>query len=88
MSKRYCTVPAIFGLREWFEERFHEGCKQHDIDYIVQDITRKEADLRLLQSMIGKGHPLLGLITYYGFLRPLGWLYWHDLIGGKNTRIK
>lgn len=88
MSKRYCTIPAIFGLRVWFEERFGEGCKQHDEDYINQQITRKEADLLMMAFMVCKGYPFLAIITYYGFLRPFGWLYWNDIIGGKNTHDK
>jgi hypothetical protein len=80
MRKRYCTVPNILGLRQWFEERFGDLCYQHDSDYLTQTGTRKEADRKMYEGMKAKGYPVLGAITYYGFLRPLGWLYWDDVI--------
>lgn len=33
MTKRYCTVPAILGFREWFECMFKPFCKAHDEAY-------------------------------------------------------
>lgn len=82
---RYCTIPKLFGLRHWWEVKFGVACKQHDHDYVHQRITRQRADCKYFAYMVNKGYPLLGIVTYF-FLRALGWLYWHDLIGGNNTK--
>jgi len=76
MGNRYCTVPKILGFRAWFERNFGSICKEHDNDYIRKVITRKEADLKMYQSMVKLGYPLFGSIVYWIFLRPLGWIYW------------
>ena len=77
---RYCTIPALFGLRRWFEARFKGGCKTHDIDYVDRIITRLEADLKMKRYIENKGYPILARLIYSLFLRPFGWLYYYDVI--------
>ena len=78
-GRRYCTVPAIFGFRKWFEKRFGcDCCKQHDEHYIEiwrfwrkgekPPITRLQADNIFFRCMIGKGK------KYYP-LALLSWLH-------------
>lgn len=85
MANRYCTIPAILGLRHWWETKFSKACKQHDHDYVMQNVTRKRADNKYFAYMVNKGYPLLGVASYL-VIRAFGWLYWHDIIGGKNTK--
>lgn len=79
-KRRYCTIPEIFGVRGWFEKRFGDLCDEHDKDYVEKTVSRKEADKKLYRGMKERGHPILAAATYYGFLRPFGWLYYDDVI--------
>lgn len=65
-TRRYCTVPAIFGLRKWFEKRFGcDCCKEHDEYYIKiwrawrrnlkPRVSRLQADNIFFKCMISKG---------------------------------
>ena len=81
---RYCTIPKILGFRKWFEKRFQECCQEHDVDYVEQEISRYDADRKMYNCMKAKGYKVFGAITYYGFLRPLGWLWWKDIIGDDD----
>lgn len=67
----YCTVPAIFGLRHWFETRFGGLCKQHDEYYAVGDLPRFKADCLLMAGMVNKGYPVLAFGTFL-FVRVFG----------------
>lgn len=80
MSRRYCTIPALFNLRDWFEKKFGDLCAHHDWLYVEKFGTRVEADRQFREGMKTRGYPLLANVTYYGFLRPFGWLYWNDII--------
>lgn len=71
-----CTIPSLLGFREWFEARFIDACETHDNDYMVQAITRKQADCKMAASVIGKGYFWLGLVTYI-YCRLLGWFFWY-----------
>lgn len=82
---RHCTIPAIFGLRHWWEVNFGEACEEHDRNYTNQHVTRKRADNEYFAYMVNKGYPILG-VAAYAFIRLFGWLYWYDIIGGSNTK--
>jgi len=48
---RKCTIPAIFGLREWFERKFGGLCAAHDDAYVKRDGLRIVADYRFAKGM-------------------------------------
>lgn len=52
-------------------------CLQHDIEYINKEISRKEADLMLRESIRAYGgvFNIIGYI-YYFFVRIFGRFYW------------
>jgi len=79
MPKRYCTVPAIFGFRDWFEGRFGDLCEQHDELYVWRKGTQHQADCGLASGIMQRGCPWLAVIVYI-FCRMFGWLYWYDWI--------
>lgn len=76
LKNRQCTIPQILGFRIWFEKRFGECCAEHDTNYVERKISRLAADQRLKICMSKKGYPLLASLTYYGFVRLLGWIWW------------
>lgn len=74
---RYCTIPKIFGFREWFENHFGDLCEIHDIQYIEKNITRKDSDLQFVRGMRNRGYPILAFFSYL-VIRPVGWFYWNN----------
>lgn len=72
---RYCTIPAIFGLRKWFESRFSDLCQHHDLTYEARHGTRRRADLELYAGMVKRGYPLTGVLSYL-VIRAIGWYWW------------
>lgn len=78
--ERYCTIPTIFGLRDWFETRFGDLCEEHDRRYIEREGTQRDADLAMCAGMVERGYPLLAGVTYWLFFRTIGWLWWHDWV--------
>lgn len=72
---RYCTIPEIFGLREWYEKRFGDLCKAHDESYVIRHISRWQADWELFMGMVDRGYPVFGFLTWL-FARTVGWFYW------------
>ena len=50
MSKRYCTIPSLFNLRNWFEKNFGDLCEQHDLDYVIRAGSRVEADKKFKEK--------------------------------------
>lgn len=71
-----CTLPKLFGIQDWFDRRFLEGCEQHDADYVAQGITRKQADCKMAAYIINRGYFWLGVIAY-GYCRLFGWFFWY-----------
>lgn len=75
---RKCTIPAIFGLREWFESRFGDLCAAHDESYIAQEggeLARFRADYALAKGMWQRGYWWLALPTQV-LLSTVGWYWW------------
>lgn len=72
---RYCTLPAIFGLREWFEKRFGDLCFDHDLAYIARS-GKWGADMTLIRGMIDRGYWWVAVPTFL-FLITFGvWYYY------------
>ena len=53
--KRECTLPKIFGLRKWFENRFGDLCHAHDAAYVART-GKIKADLAFLKGMTQRGY--------------------------------
>lgn len=80
MSKeRYCTIPAIFGLREWFEHRHHEICKKHDEEYVatLNPFKKLWSDVKVITWLALDAFLSLGFFIGALFVLPtLGTIYW------------
>ena len=63
------------------EGSWQECCYLHDLNYIRQKITRKEADKRLL-SCVKERCKVVAYIMYAG-VRLFGWYFWN-----KNKKDK
>lgn len=74
-SPRTCTIPKIFGLRDWFENRFGDLCERHDFEY--SNRTGKwSADMRLVRGMWDRGYWWLAVPTFL-FVNTIGIFYYY-----------
>lgn len=78
-ARRYCTVPKVFGLRDWFVSRFNDLCKEHDRRYQNREGYQLHADWQMVKGMAKRGYPVTAGITMTVFL-VAGWLLWYDII--------
>lgn len=74
-GRRYCTLPKIFGLRDWYTNRFNDLCMAHDIAY-EQQTGKFAADYALLKGMTVRGYFLLAIPTAV-FLLTIGNIYYY-----------
>lgn len=76
---RYCTLPALFGLREWFEDRFSAECKKHDDRYVARTTTKWRADAELFKGMVSKGNRYIpvAVAAWLFCWSPIGLWYWY-----------
>ena len=51
-----CSLPRLFGLKEWFDNRFGDLCDWHDERYVKRDCWKIQADLAV-SVMIAKRRP-------------------------------
>lgn len=49
--KRYCSLPDIGNLREWFEKHFGDICEEHDTHYQLKDVCMLHADLKAIYGL-------------------------------------
>jgi|GEM_PF-6267588 len=80
MTKRYCTVPKIGNLRNWYEKNFSDLCKTHDEDYQARRGYQWARDYDLAKGIWKRGKPLTAVGTFL-LTASLGWLYWYDILG-------
>ena len=83
MARRYCTIPEIFGVREWYEKNFGICCMAHDAEYASPlGKSRKEIDKAFIacmlwhikdKSIFTKPFYLLFIGGSYIFVRCVGW---------------
>lgn len=64
--KRECTLPKIFGLRKWFENRFGDLCHAHDQAYVART-GKLKADIAFLKGMSERGYIWLAIPTAFFF---------------------
>lgn len=76
MRSRYCTIPALFNLRKWFEKRFGDLCIIHDEHYINRDVSKWEADWKMTSAMWHRGYKILSIIVFI-FVWTIGLFYWY-----------
>ena len=84
--RRFCTIPEILGIRNWFEKNFGPCCENHDKRYQQGIMTRRGADIQLLDCMMEKTHEKSMLSRWfvylpfcyvtYLFVRCVGWMYY------------
>ena len=60
---------------------FRSCCDQHDVEYRLQVVSRKEADQRLRACIRSSGHPLKAELYYLG-VRLFGGIFWF-----RNRRL-
>lgn len=77
---RKCTIPKIFGLREWFESRFGDLCEYHDLAYVERKGLRIVADYQFAKGMWMRGYRWLAVPSFLAVYM-FGWLYWYDILG-------
>ncbi len=74
-TRRYCTIPAIFGLREWYKSRFNDLCMAHDYAYIARS-GKLKADYKLVKGMAKRGYPVVAVLTGV-FVLTVGTVYYY-----------
>lgn len=74
---RYCTIPALFNLRKWYEKKFGDLCEQHDHVYYYKIGTKWDADWEMTSGMWNRGYRLLSIVTFF-FLWTVGIYYWYE----------
>lgn len=76
---RYCSVPALLGLRHWFEPRFGDLCRKHDRRYIERIFKKWDVDAVFIASMSRRGNRYIPLaaITWLFLWSPFGFWYWY-----------
>jgi hypothetical protein len=79
---RKCTVPKLFGFREWFEERFGDLCAAHDDAYVNRSGSQIAADWVFAKGMWQRGYGWLAIPSFI-VIASFGWLYWYDILGGE-----
>ena len=92
MPRRYCTIPSILGLRDWFEARFGGACHMHDRRYGAKErqmqgvadqyyTNKLYADFEFLVNAT-KARPLygwaIGLLAQVMFWT-WGWVTWYTV---------
>lgn len=73
--RRYCTIPQVFGLREWYDARFNDLCKEHDDAYIARS-GKLKADYKLVKGMVQRGYPVVASLTGI-FVLTVGTVYYY-----------
>lgn len=74
-----CTVPKLFGMKDWFEKRFGDLCEAHDYWYVHRTMSKWEADKRLARGMWKRGYKTLSVITFIACQTPYAfWLWYRD----------
>lgn len=59
-----CTFPRAFGFHTWFESKFGDLCRLHDLHYAMGVLPRKKADCKLAAGIIDRGYFTLGIAAY------------------------
>jgi hypothetical protein len=78
--ERYCSIPALFGLRHWFEPRFGDICKKHDRRYIERKLVKWYVDMCFCVYMVRRGGIFcapLAAGAFVMFWSPIGLWYWY-----------
>lgn len=74
-GRRFCTIPAIFGLRDWYVNRFNDLCMAHDLAYELQT-GKLKADYAMLKGMTQRGYFFVAIPTTV-FLLTVGNIYYY-----------
>jgi hypothetical protein len=74
--KSHCTLPSVFGFKDWFNQRFADLCFMHDMMYETK-VNRKEADCWVASHIMLRGYPFLAFLTYIS-VRLIGWMHYND----------
>lgn len=72
---RACTLPKIFGLRRWFENRFGDICEIHDYGYVMR-LGKWKTDMIFLKRMWERGYWWLAIPTFIMF-NTVGFFYYY-----------
>lgn len=73
--RRTCTIPAIFGLRDWFDKRFWDLCDYHDTAY-KKRTGKWHSDMVFIGGMIIRGYWYLTIPTFIMF-NTIGFWYYY-----------
>jgi len=76
MASRYCTLPNIPFFRDWFEGKFGELCKRHDLGYFTGDCKLCH-DKEFAVNIAKKGHPVLAIFVFAAVNLPWVWFEWY-----------
>ena len=73
--RRHCTLPAIFHIREWFENKFGDVCEIHDHMY-TERLGKWNADKHFYKAIWKRG-PRLFIIPVFVFFNTVGFWYYY-----------
>lgn len=74
-----CTLPEIFGLKKWFDDKFGDCCDWHDERYLKRDCWKIQADYMLsaMIAMKGPRYFILGILAFVVLtISPLSYKMW------------
>ncbi len=74
--RNHCTLlPKSWGVTHLLNTM--GVCERHDLAYMSQISTRKEADRQFLESCLLVGAPVWASILMYAAIRLGGWFLWY-----------
>ena len=74
-----CSIPKLFGLKCWFEDRFNDCCVWHDERYVARDCLKIQADYGVSIRIAAKGmryFPLGVLAFIILTINPVAYRMW------------
>jgi hypothetical protein len=71
-----CTIPRLFGFKNWFDSLFADLCDWHDGEYVRGcPYLKFKSDVVISWKIAKRGYRALGILTLI-YCTTLGSIYW------------
>jgi hypothetical protein len=72
-----CSLPKVFGLKDWFDSRFNDCCEWHDERYVKRDCWKIQADYGVSLRIAKKGYRVVGVLSFIALTtNPVAYRMW------------
>jgi hypothetical protein len=74
-----CSLPRLFGIKQWFDDRFQDCCAWHDERYVARDCWKIHADygVSIRIAMKGMRYFPLGVASFVMLtINPIAYRMW------------